>query len=149
MKNLTRIILCLPILFIQACSAGEQPQGNNTTTITSKDKVKPYYQTNNTKQEREGLYEKKLIELRSQSATSKANQAIRSKNTYLMAIPTSRAGPFKIPGFTQAELDRLKCRIEKVEDFGDTIYGKNHLIYLKELRQYMLQFNSMMRLHCL
>jgi len=150
MKQRKLFVFIFSLLFMQACAAGDvkESQTNNTRTTNSvaSKPTKSYY-THNIKQEREVFYEQKLRELRSQNATLQANQAIQNKNAYLMALSSGRAASLNIPGFTQPELDRLKCRVDTVNG-GDTIYGKNHLSYIKELRQFMLEFNTRMRLYC-
>ncbi|MEH6457365.1 MAG: hypothetical protein V7749_13630 [Cocleimonas sp.] len=150
MKNLFKLlVLVLPIITVQACSS---PVPNKTDDSSSAS-IMPKefgdrFSSEKIKREREALYAKKLSELRLKDPATEVNNALRSNNIYLMAVPAGRGVSRSIPILNEPKSLQVNCKTVAVEGMGDALFGKNHILYRQELLQYMRKFNTLMSPYC-
>ena len=147
-KTLKLLILCFPLVAIQACSSAEPIEQNSNSRSTMPKQFGDRFSSEKIKQEREAFYAQKLSELRNTSPTEKVNQALQANNIYLMEVPAGRGGSRSIPGLIEPNVSQVNCKTIPSEGMGDVLYGKNHMLYRQEMLKYMQEFNALMAPYC-
>lgn len=151
MRNLFKLLMLgVCLLIFTACSGTAT---NDTNEKSSSDSIMPKefgdrFSIDNIKKEREAYYAKKRIELKNTSPSAEVVKALRSGNVYLMEIPAGRGGSRSFPGLVEPKIMEVNCKTVPVEGMGDVLYGKNHILYRKELLIFMREFNALMIPNC-
>ena len=148
MKNVLKmLILCFPIVTIQACSSPKQTENSNSDTIVPKE-FGDRFSSENIKKERELFYAQKRLELKRTTPSADVKKALKSNNIYLMEVPEGRGGNRSIPGLIEFEVLQVNCKTVPAQGMGDVLYGKNHILYRQELLAFMREFNILMMPYC-
>lgn len=81
---------------------------------------------------------------KNRSGTQDAIDSVESGSRVVKVIVAGR-GNTVIPAFDHAPKN---CQLEVVEGMGDVIYGENHMMYRKFMRDYSKDFNTVMKKYC-
>ena len=133
---------------VQACSSPVPDQSDSSSDNITPEEFGDRFSIDNIKKEREAYYAKKRLELKNTSPSAEVVKALRSGNVYLMEVPAGRGGSRSLPGLVEPKILQVNCKTVPVEGMGDVLYGKNHILYRKELLIFMREFNALMIPNC-
>ena len=137
------ILIGTACLLLQACAA-TPVKSNPKEAVT----LPSSSSTVAIKSNREDKYSRLLRELNSRNPVQDARNEKAKGNYFFLAYESGRGGRTKVPGITTQASQNSSCGYKRLNDFGDTIYGPNHLKYRIKMRKYATQFNKVMLLSC-
>ena len=140
MKKLI-IVACMGFL-LSACATLPEKKDEPLREYVRENPVKDI------KKRREDEYTQKLNALKYRNPVQEAQQAIAARQYYLLAYEGGRGSPTKAPGLSSSQAANSRCSFKRLDGFGDSIYGVNHLKYRIALRKFARQFNQRMFAYC-
>lgn len=100
------------------------------------------------KNKNENKYAQKLQALRKRKPILEAQQEILTGNRFFLEFQSGRGEMRSVPGLTLEQTVNTSCGFKRLDGFGDMLYGRNHLKYQIELKEFAEKFNLTMFLSC-
>jgi hypothetical protein len=93
-------------------------------------------------------YVQKLQWLDAADPQADANQAVKQEDLRLLGLATRSVN---IPGVQKSELLKYEesCGVQLIEGISDVVRSDEHLRLMQKARSYALQYNAIIKLHCM
>lgn len=141
----TIVLIASFSLLLQACAEIPVKQEKKHKPIV---KLPYAASTEAIKNRNENKYAQKLQALNNKNPILEAQQEASIGYHFFLGFQGGRGGARTIPGLTLQQAKSSSCGIKRLDGFGDTIYGENHLKYRIALRNYAKKFNGVMYSYC-